>query len=76
MRDPFEVMPRETAMMFRFLETIPSLNDFVLIGGTALALHLGHRTNEDLNFITTLPRPGIMCTPRLRRLTNQREINR
>ena len=56
MRDPFEVMPRETAMMFRFLETIPSLNDFVLIGGTALALHLGHRTSEDLDFITTLPR--------------------
>ncbi len=56
MRDAFEVMPRETAMMFQFLEAIPSLNDFVLIGGTALALHFGHRISEDLDFITALPR--------------------
>jgi hypothetical protein len=55
MKDPFEVMPRETAVMFEQLKDIPYLNDFVLIGGTGLALRIGHRRSEDLDFITVLP---------------------
>jgi len=55
MRDPFTVMPRETAMMFGLLKAVPPLDGFILIGGTALALHLGHRKSEDLDFITLLP---------------------
>jgi len=42
--------------MFGLLQAVPSLSDFILIGGTALALHIGHRRSEDLDLITTLPR--------------------
>lgn len=55
MKDPFTVMPRDTAAMFNLLQDIPCLNDFILIGGTALALRIGHRQSEDLDFITLLP---------------------
>jgi hypothetical protein len=56
MTDPFAVMPQSTAEMFKLLKAIPWLNDFILIGGTGLALHIGHRKSEDLDFITLLPR--------------------
>jgi len=56
MRDPFVIMPRGTAIMLRLLEGVSSLTDFILIGGTALAMHLGHRKSEDLDFITVLLR--------------------
>jgi len=49
-------MPKETAAIFRLLEPVSWLKDFVLIGGTALSLHLGHRQSEDLDFITPLPK--------------------
>lgn len=32
------------------LRNEPALAGFVLIGGSALALHLGHRISEDLDF--------------------------
>jgi len=52
MKDPSSVMPPDTAVMFTLLQASKFLNDFVLIGGTALALHIGHRRSEDLDFIT------------------------
>ncbi len=33
------------------LQQEPALTGFILIGGSALALHFGHRTSEDLDFI-------------------------
>jgi predicted nucleotidyltransferase component of viral defense system len=33
----------------------PQLKGFVLIGGTALTLHIGHRVSEDLDFACTEP---------------------
>jgi len=56
MNDPFKVMSRQTAAMYQALANQPSLKNFVLFGGTALTLHIGHRQSEDLDFITTLPR--------------------
>jgi hypothetical protein len=56
MKDPFRVMPHHTAVMYQMLEKQQPLKNFVLIGGTGLALHIGHRQSEDLDFITTLPR--------------------
>ena len=59
MNDPFKVMPHETASAYQMLDQLDNrqaLRNFVLIGGTALALHIGHRLSEDLDFITTLPR--------------------
>lgn len=49
---PREVMPPETAFLFEKLRDNPLLQPFTLIGGTALALHIGHRLSEDLDFIT------------------------
>jgi len=46
-------MPRATAELFLKLEKEPLLKSFVLIGCTALSLHLGHRTSEDPDFIAT-----------------------
>src|SRR5450432_1397770 len=34
------------------LSTLPELQSFYLVGGTALALQLGHRKSEDLDFFT------------------------
>ena len=62
MRDPKDVMPKATAEVFSILKNLPELQDFYLIGGTALSLHLGHRLSEDLDFITKaskLPRSSI-----------------
>lgn len=30
----------------------PMLNDFVLVGGTGLALHYGHRLSDDIDLFT------------------------
>ncbi|MEO6848597.1 MAG: nucleotidyl transferase AbiEii/AbiGii toxin family protein [Chthoniobacterales bacterium] len=55
MKDSYTVMPQETADIYERLNKKSILAPFVLIGGTALSLHLGHRVSEDLDFITHLP---------------------
>lgn len=40
----------ETERIWEFLRIQPGLSGFVLLGGSALALHLGHRLSEDLDF--------------------------
>lgn len=52
-------MPPATALLFERIKGDRLLSPFTLIGGTALALHIGHRISQDLDFITTqdkLPR--------------------
>jgi len=39
-------------LLYRFAESAPFLKDFSLVGGSALALYLGHRKSEDLDFYT------------------------
>lgn len=51
-----EVMPPATAKIFEEIRKNPLLSPFILIGGTALSLHIGHRVSEDLDFITLLPK--------------------
>ncbi|MGL4401351.1 MAG: nucleotidyl transferase AbiEii/AbiGii toxin family protein [Luteolibacter sp.] len=51
-----EVMPAPTFRLFEEIQASPLLNPFILVGGTALALHLRHRISEDLDFITLLPK--------------------
>lgn len=49
----------ETSGLWEGLHDAPELSSFVLIGGSALALHVGHRVSEDLDFVTVdsrLPR--------------------
>jgi predicted nucleotidyltransferase component of viral defense system len=53
------LLPPETDKIWRFLKEQPALDGFVLVGGSALAMTIGHRLSEDLDFIypeTRLPR--------------------
>lgn len=43
-------LPNATRRLFDHLATNALLHDFTLIGGTALALQIGHRRSEDLDF--------------------------
>ena len=45
-------LPEETHKALQSLNGFAPLSDFYLSGGTALALHLGHRDSEDLDFFT------------------------
>jgi hypothetical protein len=45
------VLPPETEMVWNFLKVQQSLNGFVLVGGSALAMSIRHRLSEDLDFI-------------------------
>lgn len=43
-------LPGSTRKLFEFLAQMKELETFSLIGGTALALQIGHRRSEDLDF--------------------------
>lgn len=45
-------LPRGTLEVIKKLKSVESIRDFYLGGGTALALQLGHRESEDLDFFT------------------------
>jgi hypothetical protein len=45
-----ELMPEATKRNFARLKDDPRLAGFTLVGGTALALQIGHRISEDLDF--------------------------
>ncbi len=51
----------DTHELWQFLQNQPALQGFVLVGGSALALHIQHRISEDLDFAW----PGIRL-PRAR----------
>lgn len=40
----------DTALAWQIIKDEPLAREFVLIGGTALAMHIGHRVSEDLDF--------------------------
>lgn len=48
------VEPR-TLGLLKELMSLPMLNSFYLVGGTALALQLGHRVSIDLDLFTPEP---------------------
>lgn len=57
----------ETQRLWDFLKERKSLSGFVLVGGTALAMHLDHRISEDLDFMIPepkLPRARIQALKR------------
>lgn len=45
----------DTRHVWELLQGHPQLKGFVLIGGTALTLHIGHRISEDLDFAYAAP---------------------
>jgi hypothetical protein len=50
-----ETIPPEVAETAKRLADLEILRDFYLAGGTALALHLGHRRSVDLDFFSAEP---------------------
>jgi len=60
-------LPAETRRLWARLRREPLLAGFVLIGGTALTLRIGHRVSEDLDFAwlgATLPRQRLALLAR------------
>lgn len=45
-----DCMPERTRCVFQALAKEPLMKGFVLIGGTALSIQIGHRLSEDLDF--------------------------
>jgi hypothetical protein len=50
-KDPFVISP-ETLQLIQQLQSLPALKDFFLVGGTALALQLGHRNSIDIDLFS------------------------
>lgn len=50
-KDPFIIAP-ETFKLVQQLQAIPELQEFYLVGGTALALQFGHRNSIDIDLFT------------------------
>ncbi len=46
----------DTQRLWDHLKDEPALAHFILVGGTALSMHLNHRVSEDLDFMSTKPR--------------------
>lgn len=51
----FETVERSTLELLKKLMSDSKLNSFLLVGGTALALRLGHRMSVDIDLFTSLP---------------------
>lgn len=75
-KDPFIIAP-ETFRLIQQLQAITELKEFYLVGGTALALQLGHRNSIDIDlftknefepdYIINLLQPGYKVTTTLSR---------
>jgi hypothetical protein len=50
-KDPFIIHP-QTFALIQQLQSVPELKEFNLVGGTALALQLGHRNSIDIDLFT------------------------
>jgi predicted nucleotidyltransferase component of viral defense system len=50
-KDPFIIQPKTFALI-QELQTLDFLKEFYLVGGTALALQLGHRNSIDIDFFS------------------------
>ncbi len=46
------LLPKTRSLLLELVESCPFLDKYVLVGGSALALHLCHRKSEDLDFFT------------------------
>lgn len=46
------LLPKTQKVLMTLMENCPFLKNYVLVGGSALALHVKHRKSEDLDFFT------------------------
>jgi hypothetical protein len=51
-KDTFIIAP-QTLKLIQDLQEIPELSEFYLVGGTSLALQIGHRNSIDIDLFTT-----------------------
>ena len=58
-------LPPQGHGTLELLSSAGILQDFYLAGGTALALHLGHRLSEDLDFFSPASVDTLMLKQRL-----------
>jgi len=76
----YETVRPSTLALLKKIMAVPELEDFNLVGGTALALQLGHRISIDLDFFgqSNLPLEEIISLlserPKLTILTQSRNI--
>lgn len=59
------MLPTGTAAVAAILAEWRAMKHFYLAGGTALALHLGHRQSRDLDFFTRVPQERLPALPDL-----------
>ena len=52
-------LSKETAQVFESLKDIEIFNEYMLIGGSALAMQIGHHLSEDLDFCKWQDDPGL-----------------
>lgn len=64
----------DTQRLWEVLQSCPALRGFVLVGGTALTMHLGHRISEVLDFMWPASRLPEGRVAGLRRWLDQRHI--
>jgi len=48
----YNVLPHETLQLLKKIQKIRDFRNFYLVGGTALALYLGHRKSDDLDLFS------------------------
>ena len=65
----------DTQRLWEILQTCPAMRGFVLVGGTALTLRLGHRISEDLDFMWPAPRLPEGRVAGLQRWLDERDIS-
>lgn len=46
------LLPKTKALLLNIIDTCPFLSKYILVGGSALTLHICHRKSEDLDFFT------------------------
>ena len=68
--EAIEPKSKDNLMILKNGENGNLLNDFYLAGGTAVALHLGHRLSHDLDFFSAKPFDGVLLKSRISELGN------
>lgn len=66
----YETIEPQTLELLRKLQRLPSLRNTRLVGGTSLALQIGHRKSIDLDFFGEVSVDSIVLTDELRELGN------
>lgn len=68
-----EILTPKTREVLKLLVKNSYLSNFVLVGGSALALHIKHRQSEDLDFFTY--KKGSFDIQKIKKLLNAKIVN-